>query len=328
LPNAKDDAVDIPEIDERARAEARVRREILDESNRAVSSVQPSPELSAPHPLIEAAAKTLRASGVDDSGLLRARSPGRLAIRVTPQTLDRALRIMDSIIKALVAQGLTVGVAGDEKQSATYVEVEEERVEFEMKEDTRAVERQLTKTQLLDKRKFPWKYSRPEYDHVPTGCLTILITNRGYSAGIRGRFSDGTSGRLDRNLQTVVAGLIAAGKKKHVDRLAREQQEREWEEKRRREEAEQRRREREERRWELLKRDVGEWQLAEEIRAYVNARRTHLTEGGIDVPEDGPLAKYLAWASDAADRLDPLRAQGPPRMRRRNSWEPPPGDEW
>lgn len=328
LPKAKDDAVNIPEIDEQTRAEARIRREILNESNKAVTDVQLTPELSAPHPLVEAAAKTLRASRVDENGLLRARSPGRLAIRVTPQTLDRALRIMDSLIKALVAQGLTVGAGTDEEKPTAFVIVDEEQVEFEMTEETKAFERRLNKTQMLDKLKNPWKYSRPEYDHVPLGQLTITITNRRSCDGFRGRFSDGTTAWLDRNLHTVVAGLIAAGKKKHVDRMAREEQQCKWEEQHKQAEAERRSQEREERRWKLLQQDINKWRLAEEIRAYVSVRRERMSSAGVEFPNDSSLGKFLEWATDAADRLDPTRSMMPPRARRSCSWGQDPEDEW
>jgi hypothetical protein len=86
----------------------------------ALQSVVVPPQLSDPHPEIAKAEGSLRSAKADERGIIRARSTQRLDIRVSQGTLDRALRIMDALLKALLATGYRVTI-GDGSPSTECV---------------------------------------------------------------------------------------------------------------------------------------------------------------------------------------------------------------
>ena len=65
-------------------------------------------DLSNPHPLVAQADKSLRHSKAGQQGILPSRSAHRLDLRVTIGALDRALRLMDGLVRALGARGMPV----------------------------------------------------------------------------------------------------------------------------------------------------------------------------------------------------------------------------
>jgi hypothetical protein len=67
-------------------------------------------ELTAPHPLVRRAQKLLSRAKPDTDGLVSCRAEQCLDITVSPAMLDRALRIMDTLLKACASRGLRVEV--------------------------------------------------------------------------------------------------------------------------------------------------------------------------------------------------------------------------
>jgi len=63
-------------------------------------------ELIDPLPLIEKTAKSLRGAGADDHGMVSPRAKHCLDIRIGKESIDRAARIMDTLIKALDARDI------------------------------------------------------------------------------------------------------------------------------------------------------------------------------------------------------------------------------
>ena len=63
-------------------------------------------ELIDPLPLVEKTAKSLRAAGADDHGMVRPRAKRCLDIRVGKESIERAARIMDTLLKALDVRGI------------------------------------------------------------------------------------------------------------------------------------------------------------------------------------------------------------------------------
>ncbi len=63
-----------------------------------------------PHKLVARTQSTFRNARADDGGILIARGRWHLDVEVTRDTLDRALRILDALLKALEQRGIRVSV--------------------------------------------------------------------------------------------------------------------------------------------------------------------------------------------------------------------------
>ena len=68
-----------------------------------------------------------------------------------------------------------------------------------------------------------------------------------------------------------------------------------------------RRRQEEERRRQELERQAEAWAKAQFLRAYIDAVERESAERGLSVFPESELGRWLPWARDHADRLDPTR---------------------
>ena len=262
------------------------------------------PSLDSPHSLIEMTRRSLIGAKVDARGLKQPRARGCLDIHVGQENIDRAMLIMDTLVKVLKNRGFDICVA-KETPFSTSVSVMDEGIKFALIEDLDRTERKLTAAQIKEKEKHPWMYSRQEYDYSPNGVLSLKIRNDD-SLNTRKTWSDGRRQRLEDCLNSFVGGLIKAAMAiKHL-RAERERREREWQEQRRqREEAERFRREEEEK-LKDLDREVESWQRSQKIRSYIEAIKKWGIQKYGEIKPESKLQQWLTWATKQADRLDPL----------------------
>jgi hypothetical protein len=262
------------------------------------------PMLSSPHPHVARTRKWLHRAKPDDYGLLHSREPGCLAIQVGPRSLNRSLRLMDALIKALEARGYPVATeAGDER--ATTATVLGTPLEIELREQVTQTPHKLTPAEKAEQKRSTWLYL-PKYDHHLSGQLTLGIKTRGY--GGRCNWADGKKQRLEYCLNAFVAGLIQTAVRRQAWELERERQHQKWEEERRQYEEQERLQREEAERFQALEQEVGDWQRANQIRAYVEATRKAAIERDGAIVAGCDLDHWLVWALQQADRLDPILA--------------------
>lgn len=260
------------------------------------------PTLSSPHPLVAQTRKWLRLAKPGDYGLLHSREQDCLAVRVGPRSLNRALRILDALIKGLESRGYPVATkTGDER--ATTVTVLGIPLEVELREQVSQVPHTVTPAEKAEQKRYAWVYL-PKYDHHLSGQLTLGIKT--WCDGARCNWSDGKKQRLEHCLNAFTAGLIQAAVRRQARERERERRHREWEEERRREEEEERLRQEEAARLQALEREVADWQRAQRIRAYVEAVRQAAVESKDTIDAGSELDRWLVWALQKADLLDPL----------------------
>jgi hypothetical protein len=84
--------------------------------------------LRGAHPLVTQALHTLELVQKDAYGILRPPASGCLDVAVSKDSLRRALRIMDALIKAFEARGYVVKVLGHKEEQGTVVELMETQV--------------------------------------------------------------------------------------------------------------------------------------------------------------------------------------------------------
>jgi len=284
--------------------------------------------LENPHKLVALSARYLAKAHPKD-GLVSAAQRSCLDIRVAPESLDRALRIFDALLKGVEAAGLMVEIALVEEHEPmrpgyygpveqepsppsrfTRILCDEECIEFCLTERVRRVDGPPPTN--IDKRICSWGTRSCVYE--PTGELSLQLTNVEH-LGVRTKWQDGKRQRLEDCLGPFVAYLSTvalAFKLKREDDARRAIEAREAAQRRHEEEMrhlqEAERRRKEELREKQLEAEVALWRRAEDIRDYVRATLAALGDG--DVTEEGQsVRERMGWALAYADRIDPLRGR-------------------
>jgi hypothetical protein len=278
----------------------------IDSEKLPENSIVVEDTLADVHLLVEKTQKSLINAKADNSGLLAGRDHGCLDIRVGKDSLDRAFRIMDALLKALDRRGYPVSV--DEEKRTTKAKVLGEMVTFSLEEILDRSERLLTPAQEKDKARNPWRYPRPEYVYNPSGRLLLKIIDPSWREIGRRTWSDGKKQRVENILNSFVIGLIKASVAEREWRIRHEQWERERKEEERRRRERQRLQEAEERKlWGLFTDSIC-WHRSQQIRAYIQAVEDAVEKSTGDIAPDSTLDQWITWAQKQADRLDPLAA--------------------
>jgi hypothetical protein len=267
----------------------------------SIPRVEPIPvpdDLASPHRLVAAAWKSLRHGKTDEHGVLLPRTRPRLDIRVTDAVLERALRIMDGLVKALDARGCPVEVGQADKVATTTV-VDGERLTFRLEEYLRQIENPERKGTVPQR-----AYWLPRYTLVASGVLRLRIDGLEYM-GVRRLWQDAKVKRLEQYLGSFVVGLQAAAAALKARREQQAQAERERQAQYQRWLEEERARELEAARAKELDRQVANWERAIKVRGYLRAVER---AGVVYLPEEvciSSLPEWVQWAAGYAERLGP-----------------------
>ena len=254
-------------------------------------------ELREPHRLVRATRAALRRARPDNHDLVTTSGGGTLRVAIAPGAVPRALLLLDALIKAFEARGLTV-TAPKGFRSQCSVAVGDQQIAFSLKEALLQSDYEPTEEEQAREEKSGWASYR-RYDFRPSGKLTIRLHGL-ESVPVRKTWSDGKRARLEEKLGEVVLGVEAAGEaqialeKEWAQRRLQWAREAEEREARRRVQEEERRR-----RGEL--RDLAlAWEDAERIRRFLTAISAVGSRG------DPNLSEWVEWASAVADGHDPL----------------------
>jgi hypothetical protein len=295
-----------------------VRREKSRESRVAVPE-----ELSEPHPLVATAASLLEGRK-PQGGLVSSPRRRCLDIHVAPASLDRGLRILDSLIRALEARGLSVEVTpirrppkdGQDSEAqegnVTQVLVDDEWIAFGLSEEYDVIRHPEPEPpkDLEDWKRYWWiRDHRKDPDYVPSGRLGLHI--RTENLGVRRTWRDAQIQRVEKCLNDFIAYLYLTAEAIKEDRAAKERRRLEGiEDAKRRAEAEERRQEEErlarveERREKVLEKQMERWQHAQEVQAFL-ARALRVFEAGtFSRDESVMIQRWLEWVKDYSKELD------------------------
>ena len=275
-----------------------------DTSQRITAEQAPEQKIEVPdrlgktHRLLSGHLTEWRSAKVDKYGAIWSGNIRQLNIRVSPKSLSRALRIMNTLFLALEACGYPVGIQEGYKRSLG-VRIDGEPIEFGLEEKFRRLDHPDQKNPRLQS----WERERHQY--VPSGILFLKITQWGVD-GLQKTWSDRKTSKLESCLNDVVAGLLKVAEAAKARRLKQEQEEQ------LRREAERRRQE-EERKWQeelarrqRLEQEAASWVKAQQLRAYLAAFKDMLNDKHGEVQSGSQADQWLTWAHQHADRLDPL----------------------
>ncbi len=160
--------------------------------------------LSSPHPLIKQSSEILNGRQPDVDGIVNPPKKGCFDISVSRVSLRRALRIMDTIIKAL--EGLRYEVYLSEGHTKT--KIHEVSISFGISEKLSNRKKRPEEHDLNGRYQFG--HSRFIEERVPSGilCLTIHEADDFYIYGCQQNWNDGKKSKLENRLNSFIDGLV------------------------------------------------------------------------------------------------------------------------
>jgi hypothetical protein len=266
----------------------------------AANAISVANDLPLSDPLVLKTQRLVARAKLDPHGLVVPAAAG-LHVHTSRPLHHRAFRVMQALITAFASRGFGVANTTD----GVRVTILDESLGFGIEEGTTTVPHRnsFTEQKLIDR---GLGYQIPKVDHVPSGTLSLVITNVRH---VRQRWAEGRI-PLARMLNRFLIGLIRAALGLKQQRADAERRERERQEAERKRLEEARREEDAERRWreeqgkmERLEQLATVWRRNQEVR-----RLLADVEAAVgDVNADSELRRWLAWASDHAEQSDPLR---------------------
>jgi hypothetical protein len=244
--------------------------------------------ISKYHPLVA----DLKAS-LSDSWKYRGFKTGKghtLDVRVSAASVNRALRIMDTLIKALEARSMEVFINSDDR-SDTQVRFQGKALSINLHE----------RMQMKRGEKDRFGYS--DYEYIPTGELILQIDKSGYGP----RCKDGKNKKLEDALNDFIIKIYRRVFEQKAWELEWERRRKEEEERVRQAEEIKRKQELERQKIQALERDAINWQKSQIIRSYVEASKQAYVAKNGEIKSGSEFDQWVAWASQEAGRLNPLK---------------------
>lgn len=285
-------------------------QEILDFEQLEANRATVPEELERPHPAVTRTLKVLGKQKPDANGTVSTTEATCLPVLVSPSQLNRALRIMDGLIKAFESReySFSIGLGGAPNLTVT---IAGEPVSLELHEDLTQTQRPMTARQQQDYEKFSIK-PRPEYDAAPSGVLAVHAIAQAWDH-TRKRWADTAKRPLELGLNSVLAGLAKVAFAARDERIERERRDRDLQEAARRRKELQVAQLREKARLEELHSEAASWRRAQDIRAYLAAVRERAIQNHGHIDAGSEMDIWLTWAAAQADRYDPL-VKSPPSV--------------
>jgi hypothetical protein len=317
LPRLKDDKDDIIRITIAPQKEKIVdpdqeknSQDLLTQIPELLKTVVAGTEPPDSHPLIESARSNFRNVKTDKRGIIEPRAAYHLSISVTQTSLDRALDIMARLVQIVESMGGRLYI-NKESPVSTCVEILGEVFPISLTEKIDEKERPLTEAEEIEKNRFGFFLFR-EKDYFPTGILSLRVLCSGVS-GIRQKWMDTSNSRLEDRMGTIAKGLVKTAVSLRSEKLeAIEAEKRRTEEKRRQAENYQRWQELQEKikiereKVNGLHQQAQNWAKSQELRAFIEAAvKSYIGKNGT-IEADSDFEKWIKWAREQADRLDPL----------------------
>ena len=265
--------------------------------------------LSSPHPLIKQSSEILNGRQSNDVGIVEPPKKGCLDITVSKESLRRALRIMDTVIKILDKKGYDVYLS----EGRTRTKILEIPISFGISEKLATKKKRPEEHDLNGRYRFG--HSRFIEERVPSGDLGLTIHEAQdfYIYGCQQNWNDGKKSKLENRINSFIDGLVTVAVAKIERDKEREEEERRRIERQRQLEEEWQKRAdlrkgylEEEARVTRLISEAENWKRSQILREYIVEIKKHTTGGDLPFSLDKPLVEWLKWAHDQADRLDPL----------------------
>ncbi len=250
------------------------------------------------HKLITEAERTLSHGKADSRGILERHweRPPCIDVRVTKDSLSRALALANAIVTALEAEHFPITL--QKGKHSTTVLIFGHAVPFAIVEKSKEVgRREVTE----------YGYPRTVIDYRGSGTLMFHAGDYAYGRKLR----DGKRGQLESAIAKCLGALIREARDQVHEAEREKQREIERrEEQRKRIELSELVRE-EEKRVQELAGWVDGWTRAKQMREFIAELEGVWQAENADLSPDAPKGKRIAWMKQQADRMDPTVASPP-----------------
>jgi hypothetical protein len=258
------------------------------------------------HKLVAATERALRHARTDDKGFLVPHwEKPCLDLRVSSETMDRALNILNAVI--LATEGEKFSVTVERAKYGTVAHIFSQHVPFSIVERYREVDRHkevVTPT-----------WTRTAITYRACGELEFRVGGDKWGGW---RLSEGKRQRLENVLPTLVGALLRDAR----SRVIRAEQERQEAIKRRQREIElldlRGKIEAEETKLHQFEAWVAGWVQAGQMREFIAELEGLWNKQGHDLGPESPKGQRLMWMRQQADRADPLVDSPPSIIDRKN----------
>jgi hypothetical protein len=263
--------------------------------------------LRNPHPYVEKTMHLLKSRKPDEKGIIKIFMEEHLDVQVSLKNVHRALCIVDALLKAFEKRGYDIQLKRHDRTWVTSVTVLGENMEFGLIEHYRQKKRP---PEPATKKRDPYfLYSYNQYDYYPSDMLELTI--KSYVYGCRKSWSDGVKQRLENLLNSFMIGLVEGALKIEEERKRRELEEQKRQEIIRIRQERAKLIEEEKTRVRALEMEAANWVKSQQIRSYIEAARSVMNQSQGEIMPGSEAEKWLTWASQQADRLDPLTKSPP-----------------
>ena len=301
----------IPLSDQEAALRAKVHDALL-RTQQSQPTISVPSDLADPHPLVQAAAVRLRQrDGWDHPACMRSAPKEVLDLQVTRNSLDRALRLMDTLLKAIVASGFTARV--DAEKGETLLVGGGTTLTISIVEQVTRTSHTPTRAEVRARDRYYDSFRSgarggcpdiPQFDWTPTGRLTLTV-----GSWPSRKWNDTERSLIDARLSGIVAAIVGLAEAKRAREEEEERRRRAYEEELARYKAQVLARNDEHRKLRALFRDASRLQRANRLREFIAAVENRARRNGELTPEK---QQWIEWASAKADWLDPLVRRSDP----------------
>jgi hypothetical protein len=259
------------------------------------------------HELVNRAKHQLQNATTDENALIVVPEDSVLDICVSKGRLHRALLLIDALLKAAEERGHRVA-------KGPNIEVQGIAIPFGIKEQLRTIQDEQPEEPDLEAGHYAFGHSRFKKRTSPSGRLVLSLADgvSYWRCRCRRSWSDGIR-PVEDYLNSVLRNIIdlAVHESEFQAEKQRQEQERRQQERRRAELRDLFKAERS--RVDSLLRQAENWRKSRDLRGYIEAsRQKHLADSGATEPS-GEFGKWIDWATQQADRLDPL-TESPPSI--------------
>ena len=287
-------------------------RDALQKTRESQSNISVPAELRDPHPLVRAAAARLkRRDGWDHPAGVRSAPKEVLDLRLTRHTVDRGLRLMDTLLKSLEPRGFTAQV--DEEKGHTHLVAGSTTLTISIVEQVTRTTHTPTRSEVQARDRYYDSFrvgalaeypNIPQFDWHPTGRLTLTVG----SWPLR-KWNDTERSLIDSRLSGIVAAIVGLAETKRAKEEEEHRRRRTCEEALALYETQVRARNEEHRQLRALFRDASRLQRANRLREFIIAVEDRARHDDEFTPEK---QQWREWAKAKADWLDPLVRRSDP----------------
>lgn len=277
----------------------------VEQAEKVETETQPKVEvpedLRNAHRLVKQTHKALTTDTYVHNGFVQTRSglDHPLSVAVSPEGLERALRILDAIIKAVIEKGGRFERGPERWRLRLFMG--KQPVEFRVREAMKRHDRRFT----AEEREAPGFMWRDKYDWVGSGMLRFVIERGDY---VRERtWEDSKKLKLEEQLGEIIGVLVNVEKEAVEIRAAEAERKKLEAEERRQSEIEWRREREEEENRKRLEEKADAWAKTKRLRSFIRACEAVLRGGNGELPVDGWEMRWLGWAREHANRFDPFK---------------------